>query len=170
MENLLDRVLNYSNRLRELGYNVKIKFWHSELIDTDGMDVISFENTVLYEFYNLFESLLSDKTSLFNFYELQALARLFGVAINDLVEFFDYFIMSAYKILDKGESERTETEKNLVDSLQAKLEDYKKAMINYWLTSFEYMSIALQDDGQLDLIMQEYDDFFVFEPYKFGGR
>ena len=43
-------------------------------------------------------------------------------------------------------------------------------MINYWLTSFEYMSIALQDDGQLDLIMQEYDDFFVFEPYKFGGR
>ena len=164
---LLSRIIYYDKYLQSFGYNVKLKFWKIGLIDVNGIDdPIVLKKDVDYKFLALFETLLSGKTVCFDSSELMALSNLFNVSINQMVIFFDCFIGISQDILSKDE--RSEEEKDIVNSFLDTLKAFKMSMLNYWVNALEDMTVGLQIER--DLMLEKYDNNFLIETLLLGDR
>ena len=166
---LINKIMLFGTILKERGFDIKLKFWNVEPIEITASYIMALKNSLHYAFYNVFEILLRDGAS-FNRYDLEAFSSMFGVTVENFIEFLDNFIDVSSRVMNKKAEQRTEEDNFKVMILSWDLNNYRKRMINYLLEALLEMTQKLHDGVVDEEIVQKYDSLFIIESLNFGGR
>lgn len=166
---IVNKIKFYSKVLREKGFDIKLKFWNTVPLDMSGLDITSLKDVLYSNFYNVFETLLREGGS-FTGYELESIAIMFGISVNELTDFLNNFIEISSKVINKNIKDRTLEENVDVKIIYIDLERFRVNILNYILQALMEMAQKL-DNGILDEeVVQKYDNMFIIESLLFGGR
>lgn len=170
MENSFElKVINcmmvYGTILKEKGYLVKLKFWGADAISLNDGDVVFLRNALSNNFYNIFETILREKNSAFNAFELETFSNVFDVTPSEFIEFLNSMIDVASRVMFKDNGDRTWEDTIDVKMIQVDMERFRANMLKYILDALVDMTRNMSSE-----VIEKYDDLFIIEVLDLGGR